>query len=53
MGEGHACLTRLEVEGLGHAPSLEEPEVLDALEVFLAELDRREGYAPLAHRPAG
>ncbi|MEX0759270.1 MAG: hypothetical protein WD100_06795, partial [Tistlia sp.] len=48
MGEGHTCLTRLEVAGLGHAPSLEEPEVLDALEVFLAELDRREGFAPPA-----
>ncbi len=48
MGEGHACLTRLEVEGLGHTPSLEEPEVLDAMEVFLAELDRREGCAPAA-----
>ncbi|SMF18453.1 Pimeloyl-ACP methyl ester carboxylesterase [Tistlia consotensis] len=44
MGEGHTCLTRLEVAGLGHAPSLEEPEVLDAMEVFLAELDRREGF---------
>lgn len=43
MGEGHTCLTRLEVEGLGHAPSLEEPEVLEMMEVFLAELDRREG----------
>lgn len=42
MAEGHRCLTRLEVEGLGHAPSLEEPEALDALEVFLAELDRRD-----------
>lgn len=43
MAEGHACLTRLEVEGLGHAPSLDEPEVVETMEVFLAELDRREG----------
>lgn len=42
MAEGHSCLTRLEVAGLGHAPSLEEPEALDALETFLAELDRRD-----------
>lgn len=48
MAEEHHCLTRLEVEGLGHAPSLEEPEVLDALEVFLAELDRREGFADVS-----
>lgn len=43
MAARHPGLESLTVSGVGHTPSLEEPEVVEAIDVFLDGLDRGAG----------
>jgi hypothetical protein len=41
MAEVKPDLVRVTVAGVGHAPLLDHPEVAQAIDEFLAEVDRR------------
>ncbi len=45
MGAANSELIRVTVPGVGHAPSLEEPESTEAIDDFLARIDRTRGHA--------